>query len=307
MAKETQSHVRIIGDIMTRRVVTVGSKDPVVDVTRLMTSKNIGCVIVMESGKVIGILTERDLLNRVFSGKKDISRMVVAEAMTSPVVTIDSKTSVYYAAKMMEKNFFRRLPVVDDGRLVGVVTQTDVNKAMTSSMIDLVPRVESNLKTTPVKCDTETGRSYMIEEKKSVKSIEMFTELVKHGHMGLCICRTNPENIKKTYDLQSTPIVWVTDIKTNEQSITPTDLVSLSNVISEFVQKAKKGVVFIEALTYLIDRNDFTRVLHAIQHIRDVVSESDSCLIINVDPVVLSEKELELLSQEMDEVKFRAF
>jgi hypothetical protein len=205
----------------------------------------------------------------------------------------------------MEGNFCRRLPVVDDEKLMGVVTQTDLSKALTSAMVDLVPKIDKDRTSEIDEHDFKSGKSYLMQEKKPEKSTRIFAELLNRGYKGICICRTNPKRIREQYDLGETPLIWATDIKTDEPNIGPNDLVSLSNIISEFADKTKKGVVFIEAFTYLLDRNDFTRVLHSLQHIRDVISESDSCLLVYLDTVVLSEKNLELLGQEIDEIKFR--
>jgi CBS domain-containing protein len=299
--------LKTVGDIMVRDVVTVAAGEPISKVTEVMTHRKIGCVVVMKKGDVAGIITERDLLTRVLDGKKNPINTTAGDVMTTPTITVGSKTSIYYASRLMEKNDLRRLPVVDGGKLIGIVTQRDLSKAMTTAMVDLVPQVEPDLKSTPIVIALEGGRSYLIEEKKPTKSCEIFVDMVKHGHKGMCICRINPNKIRETYDLATTPLIWITDIKTDEPHLDSTDLAGISNVVSEFVKKAEDGVVFIEAFTYLITRNDFANVLHMIQHIRDVISEGKSSLILHVDPVVLTERELELLTQEIDDVRFRAY
>ena len=125
--------------------------------------------------------------------------------------------------------------------------------------------------------------------------------------MGLCISRTNPSRIREIHKLETTPIVWITDIKTKEQSLNPTDIKGLLNLISAFIEKTENSIIFIEALSYLIDHNDFTSVLHMVQHIRDMVSEKKSYLLLYIDPMLLEEKQLKQLVQEVDEVRYRAY
>ncbi len=309
-AMESTGIWRKVEHVMTKEVVTVGGKDLVVDAARRMTAKNVGSVVVVDGDEVAGILTEKDVLNRVLVGGMDPEKTSVEEVMTSPVLTVDSEMSVYSTSKMMEDGGFRRLPVVEDGELAGIVTQTDLSKAMRSIILEVVPKVEERLKETPLESALEPGMTYLIEEKKPMESYRAFVDMVKHGMVGLCISRTNPERIRENYGLATTPIVWVTDIKTEEPHLTPTDLVGVSNVVSRFIGKmgeGEQGVVFLEPLSYLIEHNDFKRVLHTVQHVRDMISESGCSLIVYIDPVVLTERDLELLMQDMDEVKFRAY
>jgi len=295
-----------VADIMTKDVATVGLDTTVSQVTEVMTSKNIGCVVVVDGASVAGIVTERDLIRRVLEGGKDAAKTKAADIMTSPPVTVESGTSVYYASDLMRRKGFRRLPIIDSGKLVGIVTQTDLTQAMSRAMIDLVPRTETHLSSAPARLEIETSKSYLVEEKKASRSFTIFVDAVRHGRMGLCICRENPKAVRQLWGLETTPLIWVTDVKTSEPSVDPGDLTALSNVVGEFVKKAKAGVVFIEAFTYIVSRNDYDRVLRTVQHIRDIVSESDSTLILHVDPIVLSERELELLAHETDEILFGA-
>ncbi len=302
-AQESGRNVTV-ADIMTRDVAVVAPDATVSRVTEVMTSKNIGCVVVVDGDSVLGIVTERDLIRRVLEGGRDAAKTKAADVMTSPPVTIEAGTSVYYANDLMARKGFRRLPIVESGRLVGIITQTDLARAMSAAMIDLVPRTETNLSSAPERLIVEASKSYLVEEKKASRSFSIFIDSVKHGRMGMCICRENPKAIRQLWGLETTPLIWVTDVKTDEPSVDPGDLTAISNLVGEFVKKAKPGIVFIEAFTYIVSRNDYDRVLRMVQHIRDIVSESESSLILHVDPIVLSERELELLAHETDEILF---
>lgn len=292
---------------MSKDVVAITKEETVVRAAELMVTRETGSVIVTDGVKVVGVLTEKDVLTKVLAAKKKPEVTLVVEAMSSPPITVNTEMSVYSASKMMEENGIRRLPVVSDGKLVGVVTQTDLSNVMRSVIIDVVPQVEAELKSTPLKMELREGRTYMVQEKKPLRSYEIFADMVKHGFYGLCIARMNPKRVREYYELATTPIIWVTDIKSEEKSVDPKDLKAVSNMIGDFLKKADKGVVFMEAVPYLIDRNSFDEVLAMIQHLRDIVSESTTCLILYVDPIILTEKELVRLMKEVDEVRFRAY
>lgn len=114
---------------MTRDAVTCGGWLDVDKIASLMSSKNIGSIVVMEYGKVSGVVTERDMVKKVLMDEKHVgSELTVEKIMTSPVQTVNPWESVTNAAKIMFDGGFRRLPVTEEGGLVGVVTQTDLIK-----------------------------------------------------------------------------------------------------------------------------------------------------------------------------------
>lgn len=294
-----------IAENMSTEVQTASKTDSLVDIAEKMMVNNVGSIVVTNNNRnVLGVITEKDILMKVLAKGKNPEKIKVSEVMSSPAVTVTPDLSIYTAAKLMEENGFRRLPVTEKGILVGIVTQTDLSNAMKFFILDVEPRLEAKLKSTPIKYNLGKGTSYLIEEKSPLKSFEIFEDIVKHGSMGLCICRTNPNKIRDTYSLTTTPVVWVTDIKTGEKSIHPNDLTGLAAMAAKYVRSAKDSIVFLEALTYLINHNEFNTVLQMIQHIKDTISDANSTFIVSVDPAILSQRELRLLMQEMDEIKF---
>ena len=113
-------------EIMTKEPVTVAANATVADAAVLMRQKEIGSVIIVEDGRPSGILTERDIVTKVAAENRQAAKVRVHEVMTSPVVSIHPHEEVADAAKLMSKRKIRRLPVVDDGRLVGVITENDI-------------------------------------------------------------------------------------------------------------------------------------------------------------------------------------
>jgi CBS domain-containing protein/uncharacterized membrane protein len=111
-------------DIMHRDVVTVMSDDTLVDAARLLHTHGISAVVVIDGGSPIGILTERDFVRAVVEG--DNAEVVpVRSRMSLNLVTIESRANVTQAAELMAQHTIRHLPVVDHGRLVGIVSIRD--------------------------------------------------------------------------------------------------------------------------------------------------------------------------------------
>ncbi|MBM4027533.1 MAG: CBS domain-containing protein [Planctomycetes bacterium] len=119
-------------DIMSKDVVTASLDDTIRAVAQQMADRSVSCIVVTAKGRVVGILTEKDMLHAVAGGGTEFYRRGVSEQMSSPVHTIGPDTSVLEADRMMEVRCIRRLPVVEDGRLLGIVTQTDITRASIS-------------------------------------------------------------------------------------------------------------------------------------------------------------------------------
>jgi len=119
-----------IAEIMSRDIATVEGKATVAQVAEIMSSRNISCVVVAEGAELKGILTERDLLTRVVAAGRDSAKAAVEQVMSCPVITTPAFSSVFSAGKVMERMHVRRLVVTDDERLCGIVTQTDVFRAI---------------------------------------------------------------------------------------------------------------------------------------------------------------------------------
>lgn len=122
-----------VRDVMSRQVATIAPNRTVVEAANMMKTRNISCVVVIdESGQVMGILTERDLLQRVAAKEGNFGEKKVSEAMTFPVQTISPSISIFEASSILESRKIRRLPVMENGTLVGIVTQTDLTRVLAS-------------------------------------------------------------------------------------------------------------------------------------------------------------------------------
>ncbi len=125
--------LRYVSDIMSRHIASVSSDATVVEAARLMSTSNISCLVVLHRQEVAGIITEKDLLKRVVALHKDPTQTRVADVMSCPVVSVPSSWSILSASKKMETLHFHRLLVMDDKTVCGIITQTDIMRAIRSA------------------------------------------------------------------------------------------------------------------------------------------------------------------------------
>lgn len=114
-----------IREVMTASVVTADPATSVQEVAALMRERNVGSVVLVRDGEPVGILTDRDLALGVLADGRSPADQADGYA-TAPVVTGDAGIDVRAAAELMVRHGIRRLPIVDDGRLTGIVTLDDI-------------------------------------------------------------------------------------------------------------------------------------------------------------------------------------
>jgi len=120
-----------ISEVMVKNVATMSVNETVFSAAKNMFEKRISCIIVLDGDKVAGILTETDFLKRIAARKREFTHIEIAKLMTSPVISISPDTSVLQAGTIAEENHVKKLPVIDNGKLVGIVTQTDLIRVLT--------------------------------------------------------------------------------------------------------------------------------------------------------------------------------
>jgi CBS domain-containing protein len=153
-------------DIMTRDVITVAPEDSVQDVARLLVKQRISATPVLDSGgSVVGIVSERDLmrraeidtdekrswLRRAWAGRERLALDYVrthagkvADIMTSNVITANPDTSLRDIASLLEQNGIKRVPIVEAGKLVGIVSRADLLRAFAALPVEPAARVVSD-------------------------------------------------------------------------------------------------------------------------------------------------------------------
>ncbi len=111
-----------------RQVHSISHDATVLEAARRMNEHRIGALVVVREGKVVGIFTERDVLNRVVAAQRDPATTRVDEVMSSPVACCSPQTTRAECRHVMRERRIRHLPVVDDdGKLVGIISIGDIN------------------------------------------------------------------------------------------------------------------------------------------------------------------------------------
>jgi CBS domain-containing protein len=124
--KEESGATLRVEDVMVREVMTIDENATVKEAAEVMNKFEIGCLIAVRKGKAMGILTERDLLKRVVAESKDATKTKVRDVMSSPLVVVEPNMDLEEAVRLMFQMKIKKLPVVDEKRLVGLVTLTDI-------------------------------------------------------------------------------------------------------------------------------------------------------------------------------------
>ncbi|MGW1811841.1 CBS domain-containing protein [Streptomyces sp. NPDC002078] len=128
-----------VREIMTSDPVTVTEQTPLSEVARLMRERDIGDVIVGDADHVRGLVTDRDLVIRAIAEHRDPDTTAVADVCSTDLITCSSQDAVDQAVRLMRDKALRRLPVVDDGHLVGALSLGDlaVEKDPGSALADI--------------------------------------------------------------------------------------------------------------------------------------------------------------------------
>lgn len=140
-----------VGDVMTRDVVTASPDTTLQDLARLMESRNVGTVIITSDGQLRGLVTDRQIVTHGLARGMNPDSSRAEEIMTREtpgpggVVTAHPRMDLLEAARLIGQHRIRRLPVVEDGRLVGILSVADLAdevKEMVSAMMDELSRAE---------------------------------------------------------------------------------------------------------------------------------------------------------------------
>ena len=114
-----------IADVMNKSVISVDASLTVNEAAKMMEDARVGAVMVMENNTPVGIVTDRDFAIRVVAHAYQITTPV-KQIMSSPLFSINSDESVRTAADLMYDRGIRKLPVIDDEKVVGIITATDI-------------------------------------------------------------------------------------------------------------------------------------------------------------------------------------
>lgn len=115
-----------LGEVMTAELVTCSPNDTVSQAAQKLQRENVGSCPVVDDGTLVGILTDRDITTRAVAKGYDVNSKTVGDIMTRDPITADPSMSLEDACLLMSDNQIRRLPIVEDNRLVGIISLADL-------------------------------------------------------------------------------------------------------------------------------------------------------------------------------------
>lgn len=171
--KEIEREVSV-AEVMNKTVITMDINTDVPAIAREMVKHDVGSVIITENEKAMGIITERDLVRDIIAKDRKPSKVNASKILSSPLVTVEPETSVVKASEIMLKANIKRLPVLEDGTIIGVVSNTDmlmVTPGLSTILKDLIDMNREALLSTPSIEDIEEDFSAGICESCSYHSV----------------------------------------------------------------------------------------------------------------------------------------
>jgi len=115
----------LVKDIMSKALISVNPITPAFQIAKMMQLGEIGAILVKENEAHVGIITDRDFATKI-TAKNLPFDTPVKKIMSSPLITINHKESIFTAAKMMSKKKVRKLAVAEEGKIIGLITSTDL-------------------------------------------------------------------------------------------------------------------------------------------------------------------------------------
>jgi CBS domain-containing protein len=116
-----------VKDVMNRKVIKASPDTSVREAARIMTDNRIGCVVVEKNGRVVGILTDRDILTALAKdGDANYDNMKISDIMTRYVIFASPGSRIEKVAETMIKHKIKKMPVIEGEKLIGIITSTDI-------------------------------------------------------------------------------------------------------------------------------------------------------------------------------------
>lgn len=163
----------------------------------------------------------------------------------------------------------------------------------------LVPVAEHPSQAPP--CYTlASGHIYLAREERPQKVLEVFKDLVTHGAHGLALTRTHPQKLREGLGLDKTPVLWLGETSPQEGVQALDSLEELNYTVAKFARDSGNSVVLLDGLEYLIQRNDFSKVLRMVYHLKEIVAKNNGRLLLPVDPRTFEAREMALLERETE-------
>ena len=125
----------LVRDIMTKQIVMIDHDKSALEAAKVMAEKGISSVFVVRDGQPVGIASERDFIKKVCAKERPIAEVKMSEIMSKILTTADPETPIEVAVQRMVNHKIRRLPIMDHGKLVGIITVTDLAKHLRTTLL----------------------------------------------------------------------------------------------------------------------------------------------------------------------------
>jgi CBS domain-containing protein len=125
----------VVRDIMTKEIVTIDGDKTALEAAKLMAEKGISSLFVMKDAQPVGIVTERDFIKKICAKELAIAQVKIAEIMSKILTTADPEMPIEVAVQRMINHKIRRLPIMEGGKIVGIITVTDLAKHLRTTLL----------------------------------------------------------------------------------------------------------------------------------------------------------------------------
>jgi signal transduction histidine kinase len=197
-----------------KKPITTSPNIAVKDAAKILTSKEIGSLVVIQNGEIVGIITETDLTRRVISKGLNPKRTLINNVMTKKVITINPEGSMEKAIHIMNENRIKKLPIVKNQKLVGIITTTDIVK---QTEIELRKNLEELKRINQEKDDFIAMASH--ELKTPITTMKGFLQLLKNEDIF-----QNEEKRERSLDILDKEMKRLTNLITNILDFSRIDL-----------------------------------------------------------------------------------
>lgn len=125
----------VVRDIMTKEIIMIDGSDTALEAAKLMAEKGISSLFVVKDGVPVGIVTERDFIKKICAKDIPIAKIMISEIMSKILTTADPETPIEVAVQRMVNHRIRRLPIMEGGKIVGIITVTDLAKHLRTTLL----------------------------------------------------------------------------------------------------------------------------------------------------------------------------
>jgi len=125
----------VVRDIMTKQIVMIDHDKSSLEAAKTMAEKGISSVFVVRDGQPVGIVSERDFIKKICAKERPIAEVMIGDIMSKILTTAEPETPIEVAVQRMVNHKIRRLPIMDGGKLVGIITVTDLAKHLRTTLL----------------------------------------------------------------------------------------------------------------------------------------------------------------------------